>query len=78
MLEYVEGEGHLHALPLLHDAEQGPLQIQPERNLLHPAPDILILHSQRPEKQLFTILLFKIEAFLFPESVPVGTYKLQI
>ena len=34
VLENVEGEGHLHALPLLLDAQQGPLQVQPEGDLL--------------------------------------------
>ncbi len=34
MLEYVERERHLHALPLLLDAQQGALQVQPERDLL--------------------------------------------
>ena len=34
VLEYVEGERHLHALPLLLDAQQGALKVQPERDLL--------------------------------------------
>jgi hypothetical protein len=34
VLENVEGERHLHALPLLLDAQQGALQVQPERDLL--------------------------------------------
>jgi hypothetical protein len=34
VLEYVEGERHLHALPLLLDTQQGALQVQPERDLL--------------------------------------------
>ncbi len=34
MLENVEGERHLHALPLLLDAQQGALKVQPERDLL--------------------------------------------
>ncbi len=34
VLENVEGERHFHALPLLLDAQQGALQVQPERDLL--------------------------------------------
>ena len=35
MLEDVEGQGNLHALPLLLDPVQGSLQVQPERDFLN-------------------------------------------
>jgi hypothetical protein len=54
MLENVESERHLHTLPLLLYAEQGTLQVQPERDLLQAARNLLFTrgpHRRTPKAQ---------------------------